>query len=187
MLAHPALHRSRVNRRLAAAARQVEGVTYHDLYDAYPDYDIDVEREKALLVAHSSVVWQFPFYWYSTPAILKEWQDLVLEFRWAYGPGGEALRGKLFLPVITTGGREEAYSPEGFNRHTMGQLLAPLRRTAELCGLVMLPPFVVHGAHRLTEPEVQSHARAYRATLEALRDGRVDPTQVAGRGRLNEE
>lgn len=187
LLAHPALHRSRVNRRLAAAVRALPGVTLHDLYDAYPDFDIDVEREKALLCAHPVLVWQFPFYWYSTPAILKEWQDLVLEFKWAYGPGGTALRGKLFLPAISTGGREDAYRREGFNRHTMGELLAPIRQTASLCGMTMLPPFVVHGAHRLTEADLHQRALSWRATVEALRDGRVDPHAVAGRGRLNED
>ena len=87
-------------------------MTVHDLYEAYPDLDIDVAREKALLLAHDVIVWQHPFFWYSTPAILKEWQDLVLEFGWAYGPGGTALRGKLFVSAITTGGREAAYDAD---------------------------------------------------------------------------
>ncbi len=176
LLAHPALHRSRVNRRLAEAIRDLEGVTVHDLYEAYPDLDIHVAAEKRLLLAHKKLVWQHPFFWYSTPAILKEWQDLVLEFGWAYGPGGDALRGKPFLQVLTTGGRADAYAPEGFNRHTILELLAPVTQTARLCGMERLPPHVIHGTHRLTDAEITAFAEDYRRTILALRDQR--PSEV---------
>jgi glutathione-regulated potassium-efflux system ancillary protein KefG len=185
LLAHPALHRSRVNRQLVDAARDLPGVTVHDLYEAYPDFDIDVAREQALLRAHEIVVWQHPFYWYSTPALLKEWQDLVLEFGWAYGPGGTALHGKKLLSAITTGGPERAYQAEGFNRFTVRQLLAPIEQTARLCGLVYLPPFVVHGTHRLEEAEIARHADEYRRVLLALRDDRVDAAALAGASRIH--
>ncbi len=177
LVAHPAMNRSRVNRALADAIVGVEGVTVHDLYDAYPDFDVDVQHEKALLLAHDAVVWQHPFYWYSTPALLKEWQDLVLEFGWAYGPGGTALRGKTFLSAITTGGPTGAYQEGGYNRYTMEQLLAPVDQTMHLCGLRSLPPFVVHGSHGMGEQEIDRRAGEYRRTIEALRDGRLVPTQ----------
>ena len=183
LFAHPVPRRSRVNRRLLAAIEGIQGVRVHDLYAAYPDLDIDVQREKDLLVEHDVLVWQHPFYWYSTPAILKEWQDLVLEFGWAYGPGGTALEGKSFLQVITTGGREEAYQPEGFNRYRITELLAPVHQTVRLCHMKAFPPFVVHGTHRMTEPEIESHARDYRRVVVALTEGRL--TAGAYEGRLN--
>lgn len=185
LLAHPALHRSRLNRRLADAIRDLPGVTVHDLYDAYPDLDIDVAHEKALLLAHPIVVWQHPFYWYSSPPILKAWQDLVLEFGWAYGPGGIALRGKVLLPAITTGGREDAYSSEGFNRYTIRQLLAPVDQTAHLCGMTMLPPFVTHGSHKLGDAEIAAAAFDYRRVVLALRDGEIDAEAIAWMPRIN--
>ena len=173
LLAHPALHRSRVNRRLTDSIRGLDGVTVHDLYEAYPDFDIDVRHEQALLAAHKTLVWQHPFYWYSTPALLKEWQDLVLEFGWAYGPEGNSLHGKIFLSALTTGGPEQAYQTEGFNRFTIQQLLAPIEQTARLCGMEPLPPFVIHGTHRFTEPDIERHADDYRRVILALRDGDV--------------
>lgn len=185
LLAHPALQRSRVNRSLVDAILGLPGVTVHDLYDAYPDFDIDVAREQALLVHHQILVWQHPLYWYSTPALLKEWQDLVLEFNWAYGPKGDALRGKLFLSALSTGGAETAYHPAGSNRYTIQQLLAPIDQTAHLCGMHALPPFVVHGAHRLDEAGIAAQAADYRRTIEALRDGRIDPGALAGLSTLN--
>ena len=185
LFAHPALEKSRVNEVLVNEIRDVDGVTFHDLYEAYPEFDIDVPREQELLEAHDVLVLQHPFFWYSTPAILKQWQDLVLEHGWAYGRSGNALRGKKVLSVTTTGGREVAYQKDGYNRFTMRELLAPIEQTAYLCGMEYLPPFVVHGTHGMTPPGMEAHARDYRRALEALRDGRLDLEAAKKHARLN--
>lgn len=188
LFAHPAKQKSRLNVRLAAAARAVPGVTVHELYEAYPDFLVDVPAEQARLAAHDVIVLQHPFFWYSCPALLKEWIDLVLEFGWAYGPGGTQLAGKILLSAITTGGGEHAYSREGHNHFTMRELLAPFCQTADLCGMVWLPPFVVHGAIRLTDPTaIAQHEQDYATLLTRLRDGHLDPRRVATRNRLNEQ
>jgi len=109
LFAHPAPERSEVNRPLFEACRDREGVTLVDLYAEYPDYRIDIDREQQRLVDHDVVVFMFPLYWYSTPAILKEWQDLVLEYGFAYGTDGTALKDKLFLCALSAGGALDAY------------------------------------------------------------------------------
>ena len=185
LFAHPAISRSRVNRRLVDAARRVAGVTVNDLYECYPDFDIDVAREQELLTSHDVVVLQHPFYWYSTPSILKEWQDLVLEHGWAYGHQGRALHGKLMLSALTVGGGEETYAAGGSNRFTIRQLLAPIEQTARLCGMRYLAPFAVMGTHRLQDVDINRHAADYAAVLEALRDGRVDIEAASRAERLN--
>jgi len=185
LFAHPALEKSRVNRHPVAAVRGLEHVTVHDLYEAYPDFQIDVGHEQTLLTAHDVVVFHHPFYWYSTPPLLKQWQDLVLEHGWAYGSAGSALRGKTFLSVVTTGGREGAYQEGGYNRFTMRQLLAPIEQTARLCGMDFLPPFVVHGTHRMTPDDVAAHARDYAEVIAALRDGTLDRERAGALPRLN--
>ena len=168
LFAHPALEHSRVHRGLLRALPEHPDLTFHDLYEAYPRLDIDVEREQRLLSEHDVVAFQHPFYWYSTPPILKQWQDLVLEHGWAYGSEGNALQGKTFVPIISTGGGEEAYCAAGYNRFTVRQLLAPVEQTAQLCGMEFLPPFVVFGTHRLTPDGITGQAERYRALLEAL-------------------
>jgi glutathione-regulated potassium-efflux system ancillary protein KefG len=174
LFAHPALEKSRANRKLVERARGVSGVTFHDLYEAYPDFDVDVKREQALLLAHDTVVLQHPFYWYQAPALVKQWEDLVLEHGWAYGTGGTALRGKRLVSAVTTGGGEAAYRAEGHNRFTVRQLLAPIEQTARLCGMDYPPPFVVHGTHRLDAEGIARAAEEYALFLTALRDDRVD-------------
>ena len=53
------------------------------------------------LLDHDVVLFQFPLFWYSTPSILKEWQDLVLEHGFAYGAEGDALDGKRMMIAVT--------------------------------------------------------------------------------------
>ena len=179
-LAHPVLEKSRVNRRLVDAVRDLPGITVNDLYEEYPDSVIDVEREKSLLVAHDVIVFQHPFYWYSTPSLLKEWQDLVLQHGWAYGDGGHALDGKITFNVVSTGGPQEAYRHEGYNRFTMRELLSPYDQTAYLCRMRYLPPFPVHSALKLdTDREVAPYGARYARLLSAFRDGTVDVARAA--------
>ena len=174
LFAHPALERSRVHRRLLEAIDGCPGVTVHDLYEAYPDFDIDVRREQEQLAAHGTIVLQHPLFWYSSPALVKQWLDLVLEHGWAYGSGGTALAGKTMLAAVSAGGRESAYRPAGLNGREVRAFLAPVEQTARLCGMDWLAPFVVHGTHAMAPAEIERAAADYRRVVEALRDGRID-------------
>jgi glutathione-regulated potassium-efflux system ancillary protein KefG len=185
VLAHPALEKSRVNRALADAVRDLDGVMLHDLYETWPEFDVHPGPEQRLLEAHDVVVLQHPFYWYSTPPLLKQWEDLVLEHGWAYGSDGTALHGKTLLSAVSAGGSEESYRPEGLNRYTMRQLLAPIEQTARLCGMRYPPPFVVHGTHGLEVAEIETHAADYRRVISALRDGTLDLDRAKELSRLN--
>ncbi len=185
LFAHPALQKSRINRNLIRYVRDIDGVTFHDLYEAYPDFHIHVKHEQRLLLEHDIIVFHHPVFWFSTPAILKEWQDLVLEHGWAYGKNGRALRGKTLLSVISTGGRESFFRKEGYNRHTIQEFLAPVSQMAYVCGMHYLPPFVVHGTHTLTRQQIEDHGEDYRRVVTALRDGRVDLAAAATLPRIN--
>ena len=171
LFAHPALEKSHVHRRLLRSLPELPGLTLNDLYEHYPDYDVDVRREQELLSAHDTIVFQHPFYWYSVPPLLKQWQDLVLEHGWAYGSKGTALRGKRTVHVISTGGSAAAYQPAADNQFTVRALLAPWEQTARLCGMDFVPPFVIHGTHRLTAAGLEIEANRYREFLVALHCG----------------
>ncbi len=187
LYAHPAPHKSRINRRLTAAAREVPGVMVRDLYELYPDFLIDVEEEQRLLAEHDVIVLQHPFYWYSAPALVKEYLDLVLTYGWAYGEGGAALKGKIMLQAISAGGPEEVYGPQGRNRFTIRQLLAPFDQTAHLCGMRYLAPHVIHGANQLADVAgIQPHVQRFTRLLTALRDGTLPLEQAATAEKVNE-
>jgi glutathione-regulated potassium-efflux system ancillary protein KefG len=187
LFAHPMYQRSRVHRCLAREVKGMEGVTFHDLYEEYPSFYIQAKREQALLCQHDIVIFEHPLYWYSGPAILKEWQDLVLEHGFAYGQGGTALRGKWLLSVVSTGGAEQGYRHGGIQRFTMREFLVPFDQMAHLCGMEYLPPFVVYGSYQLTLEQIEAHARDYRRLLEGLRDERVDLASVRALSSLNSD
>jgi glutathione-regulated potassium-efflux system ancillary protein KefF len=163
LVAHPQMEHSRVNRALLTAARALppERATVRDLYVLYPDYLIDIAAEQALLAEAKLVVWQHPIHWYSMPALMKLWVDEVLSFGWAYGPGGTALRGKDLWLVASTGGPESSYRPDSYNRYFFDAFLPPYEQTAALCGMRMLPPMLLHGAHRVTDAALAAHAAVY--------------------------
>jgi len=170
LVAHPELEQSRANRRLLDAALALQNdaggrVAVRDLYALYPDYLIDVDAEQAALTAAQLVVWQHPIRWYGMPPLMKLWCDDVLAFGWAYGPGGTMLRGKDVWLVASTGGAEDSYRPDGYNRYFFDAFMPPYEQTAALCGIRFLPPLVLHGAHRASDAELASHAATYARKL----------------------
>lgn len=168
LVAHPDMRHSRANRRLAqAAAGCGSRVKVHDLYARYPDYLIDVAAEQALLAPARLVVWQHPVHWYGMPPLMKLWLDEVLAFGWAYGPGGTALQGKPLWLVATTGSPEDSYHPAAHHRHFFDAFLPPYDQTAALCGMRFLPPLLIHGAHRVSDVELEQHAATYAHKLQS--------------------
>jgi glutathione-regulated potassium-efflux system ancillary protein KefF len=166
VFAHPYPTRSRACARLLAAIRDLPGLEVRNLYERYPDFDIDVAAEQAALAAATTIVWLHPVYWYAMPALLKHWMDQVLVKGWAFGPGGSALGGKDCLWVATTGGDEAAYSPEGRHHHPIDVYVPPVEQTARYCGMNWLDPFVVHGAHLVDDAALDARALALRQRLE---------------------
>lgn len=175
-----------MNKALLAAVEGIEGVTVNDLYACYPDFLIDVKREQLLCENNDIIIFQHPFYWYSTPSIVKEWLDLVLQYGWAYGSKGKALQGKLSFQAITAGGGDGTYQKDGYNQFTIRELTSPFQATANLCGMQWLPPFVALGIHRgLADEQVQTYAGDYQRAVLALSQGAFDLEQVREAPYLN--
>lgn len=182
LFAHPRLRQSVVQRGMLQAISGLNNVTIHDLYAEYPDFMIDGRRERELLLAHDIFVLQHPLYWYSSPAIIKEWLDITLEEGWAYGAGGTRLYGKYLLNAVSTGGPQEAYHKQGRNRFPVSTLLAPFDQTAYLCGMAWLEPFVIHAGRKLDSAALSGRAEHYRDLIIGLRDGRIDPMKHLAEG-----
>lgn len=161
LAAHPDLAQSRVTRTLLDAAASLDGVQVRDLYRLYPDYALDLVAEQQALNEAQMLLLLHPLHWYGMPALQKLWIDEVLRFGWAYGPGGDALRGKDFWLVSSTGGSAESYTAEGYNRHPIDAFLLPYAQTARTCGMRFLPPLLLHGTHRASDAEVARHAAAF--------------------------
>ncbi len=168
LFAHPRFEDSVVNTTLVRAAEKLPFVTFRDLYELYPDFDIDIKKEQELLKAHDIIVWHHPIYWYSCPPLMKQWIDLVLEYGWAYGKDGNQLKGKWVFNAVSAGGSKEVYAHEGRNRYSIPEFLRPFEQTARLCQMIYLPPFVVHHANIATREVCSSFGENYSNVLTAL-------------------
>jgi glutathione-regulated potassium-efflux system ancillary protein KefG len=168
LFAHPLYERSRIHKSLVNAIPPSDQITFRDLYELYPDFNINIEVEQELLSQHNIIIFQHPLYWYSIPPLLKQWIDMVLQFGWAYGKGGEVLKDKIAFNVLSSGGQEQVYSAEGRNRYTIKQFLAPIEQTMKLCHMQYWPPFVVHGTHMLQPDQIKKAGDDYRKLLLLL-------------------
>lgn len=165
--AHPAWRESRVNRPMMEAAQASPRARVQDLYSSYPDYAIDVPAEQAAVASASLIVLLHPIQWYSMPALQKLWMDEVLTYGWAYGDEGSALQGKDLWLVATTGGPEDSYHPQGYNRYFFDAFLPPYEQSAALCGMRFLPPLILHGAHSVDAAFVAQHLQTFRDRLHS--------------------
>lgn len=143
---HPDLSHSYTNRVILGELEEaVDHVRVRRLDQRYPDGRIDVAAEQQALLDADILVLQFPFYWYSVPALLKKWIDEVMTFNFAYGPEGDKLKGKPLLLSLTVGGPQESYRTLGYNHFAIPELLKPLEQLAYLTGMVFEPPIWSHG------------------------------------------
>jgi putative NADPH-quinone reductase len=172
IFAHPRFQHSRVNRALLEQAHTIDGVVVHDLYEAYPDFHVNIAHEQQMLEEANLVVVQHPLQWYSAPSLLKKWLDVVLQDGWAYGEGGTALHGKTWWQVVSAGGARESYCPKGDNSHSIDDFLLPFRQTARHCGMLWRPPLVFYDAHQADDTDIHEHAAWYgRQVREAIDNG----------------
>jgi glutathione-regulated potassium-efflux system ancillary protein KefG len=186
LFTHPRFEKSKTNRFLLKDIEKLKNVTLHDLYEEYPDFNIDIDREKELLLAHDVIVWHHPFYMYGAPALLKQWMDMVLEHGWAHGSRGNNLKDKIIFNAVTIGGTKEAYTAGGHNKFTIREFLIPFEQTANLCKMIYLPPFTVHGTHLLTKKDLANYTRLYQALLEKLAQGKFDIKTIQKYSYLND-
>ncbi|MFC1769550.1 NAD(P)H-dependent oxidoreductase [Nitrospirota bacterium] len=187
LFAHPALQKSRVNKKLIDYINNIDGITFHDLYETYHDFHINVSNEQKLLTEHEIIIFHHPILWFSMPALLKEWMDLVLQHGWAYGKKGHYLKGKKLLSVVSTGGRESLYQKTGYNKHTILEFLTPVSQAAFVCGMQYLPPFVIHGTNSINHEDIIGYGKDYKALLIALRDNSIDLKQAMSYSIINED
>ena len=168
VVGHPDLSQSRANAALVDAVRDLPHVTVHDLYTTYPDFQIDVDAEQALLAEHDVIVFQHPVYWYNTTPLFKKWQDDVFTHGWAFtvDRSFSQLSGKKAIVAATAGVPVEHYTPEGPNQATLESLLNNWEATLRLCLFDIQPMVTLYGtAFGLTDQELTTAAKQYNELL----------------------
>lgn len=129
----------------------------------YPDFNIDVNREQKRLIEANTVVFEFPFWWYSAPSLMRRYFEQVLSHGFAYGSTGTALHGKKVVFSFTAGAPESAYSPEGYQHFTMDQFIPQFRALSNLCGFIWQEPVISFGMMLLDPSDKEASERFYSA------------------------
>ena len=183
LTAHPNLENSQINKVWFDALSSAPDVTTRNLSEiGGSTMTFDVEKEQAALLSHDRIIFQFPFYWYSAPPVLKAWMDQVMSYGFAYGPDGDKLSGREFLLLISTGGPADSYHAGGYNNFSMDEFLKPFQQTALLAHMRYLRPFVFHGMARANATEIEDSVQPM---LQHVCDPELDP--VVRQARLLKE
>jgi putative NADPH-quinone reductase len=164
---HPDYARSHANRALADAIGTSQDVEIVEMGGLYLKGDIDVDVEVARLLTVDRLVLQFPVQWYSTPPLLKAWQDTVLTrmYYMRAAEEGERLRGLPVMIAATAGNDPSAYTAEGINLFPLEELLTPLRATANRCFWRWEEPFLIYRANKASADELALAGRHYAKRL----------------------
>lgn len=136
IVAHPQIESSATQAFFKMATRKDDNITWHEL-----EYPFDIDQEHRLLVAADRIIFQFPMYWYSAPAILKQWLDEVWN---AALTSGRLVKGKELGIVVTVAHAASAFMPGASQQFTIAELLRPYQALAHATGMKYLPPLPVY-------------------------------------------
>lgn len=113
----------------------------------------DIKEEQKKVEKADLVIFQFPLYWFGTPAILKGWLERVFCLGFAYtfqtmyseGP----FKNKKALLSITTGGPESMTTPKGISGD-INVILWPIQNgILNFCGFKVLEPHISYAVAHL--------------------------------------
>lgn len=160
IVAHPNLSMSKVNKTWIKYLQRYPEVTIHHLYEEYAYRPINVYHEQELLLQHDRIVFQFPLFWYSSPSLLKQWQDEVLSYLWSKNESLQ-LKGKELLLAITIGAPKHAFQPNGFNQYTIDELMRPLQLMAISNQMIFLPIYAFYNTSEASDKAIENSAQVY--------------------------
>jgi len=165
---HPNLNESIVNKKLLNGIKDLKNITINNVYENYSDFKIDVKKEQELLLSHDIIVFQFPMYWFSSPALLKEWFDSVLTPGFAYG-GDYKLKDKSFCVAISCGGAEKEFSITGKEGKTVDEFLFPFSTTANYIKMNYEKPYITYDTESvLSEDTLTKYMEDYVKYIKEL-------------------
>ncbi|SDP21550.1 NAD(P)H dehydrogenase (quinone) [Mucilaginibacter sp. OK268] len=130
-----------------------------------------IEEEQQKVEWCDLMIWQFPLWWFSVPAILKGWVDRVFAMGRFYGNGRIYENGvfcdKKALLSITTGGPEANYIKDRYG--DLSVILHPLQRgILEFTGFSVLRPQVIYGTERQSPESLSLEVETWKTRLSNI-------------------
>ncbi|WP_442588413.1 NAD(P)H-dependent oxidoreductase [Pedobacter sp. AW31-3R] len=171
IVTHPDIDHSVVNKRWIEELNKFpDKYVVHQLHEVYPDEKIDVQAEQKLMEQYDKIVFQFPFYWFSSPGFFKKWLDEVLTHGWAYGSkSGYKLSGKKVALAMSVGVDEKDYQSSGIYKYTMEELTRPFELSFDYVKVDYRPFFAYYGMEYNSSPEwIEKSVPLYLDFLDTL-------------------
>lgn len=166
ILAHPDIKNSRINKALKTAALE-SGASISELYEKYPNFNFDIEKEQELLVAHDRIILQFPCFWYSSPPLLKKYFDDIFTYGFAYGSSGKALEGKEFGLSVSFGAKEHEFCEDSVGCKYVDDIFTPFKCSIGFVGAKPLKSFFVFDAQNISDEELKQKTESYKDYIKA--------------------
>ncbi|REK74686.1 NAD(P)H-dependent oxidoreductase [Paenibacillus paeoniae] len=170
IVTHPNMGDSIVHKKWVEELKKYpEKYTVRDLYNEYPDGNIDVAREQTLIEEHDDLVLQFPIYWFNCPPLLKKWLDEVLLYGWAYGSKGDKLKNRKIALGVSAGIKQEDYSQNGTYKYTLEEILAPFEITAHYCKADYRSFFALYNTESgISAEDLEKSTRDYMSFIDQM-------------------
>ena len=132
--------------------------------------DIKIEIDKVQRA--DLIIFTFPLYWTSVPAILKGWIDRVFVSGIFYGGkrfynhGG--MKGKKAMLCFTLGGREHMFGDQSVHGSIEQYISSIQRGSLAYTGFEVLPPFIAYHVPYISDEDRQKILTNFEAYLENL-------------------
>ncbi|MGY3723933.1 Putative NADPH-quinone reductase (modulator of drug activity B) [Granulicatella balaenopterae] len=153
VISHPTLAESSLQQFLVSAVEAKDSVCVRHLESVLKDSPtghFDRTSERQAVKRADRIILQFPMYWYSSPAVMKQWMDEVLDIKWAKQIGSKE------VGIVTNMGiKERSYQAGGREQFTLSELLRPFQATVNALGWQYLHAFPIYQFIYLTEKEKQ--------------------------------
>lgn len=170
ILAHPNFDQSIANKTIIETLQTTQNdLEIRNIFQLYPDYQIDIAAEQAALLRHDLIILQYPMYWFNMPAILKSWFDQVLTYQFAYGSKGDKLKSKKLLSSLTVGQPEQNFIQD--QELLMNGFLLSIQKSAEYTQMENLTPFILYDISTVighTQQDIQSKAQRHAQKLNSF-------------------
>ncbi|XP_051919972.1 NAD(P)H dehydrogenase [quinone] 1 [Hippocampus zosterae] len=132
----------------------------------------DITAEQRKVKEAELIIFQFPLYWFSVPAIMKGWMDRVLTQGFAFSLekmyNNGIFKDKKAMLSFTTGAIESMFRPDGINGD-INVTLWPLQNgTLHFCGFQVLAPQIFWSPAHCPAEVRTAMLKQWRARLKGL-------------------
>ncbi|TPR14752.1 NAD(P)H-dependent oxidoreductase [Apilactobacillus timberlakei] len=153
IVSHPEYDNSMTESFLQQCQNDIDEVDWLVLDHLTNNYEFDIDKEQNRLIKYDRILLQFPMYWYSSPALLKKYEDDIFTRSFTYANEDGKLKGKELGIITTLGEPLKNYTVGGSEGFSINEILKPYQALAFKSGMKFIKPFAVDQFAYMTDDE----------------------------------